>query len=260
MEDTPTLLNKKKKRDAIRDNRRNQYDELSKKYPKIDISELSVSDFLQARTGELANFKKILSSKFSTKSGFQLLPKHMRRRAASHNPYRIPSRQRPFFKDLPNKSRCAKHKLKGRARRLSLFNRGIKNGWLEGHLYYSRRFHMTDYYGYKIPLNKNDKSLRACYRYFQNTSVATDLSYFCLYLLEPDTLLIDNLSNQFGQLLIRYTTGKLIGPAMGLEVEGKVLILVDPAVETEIDKQGHFTKFHLNLFELFGKTAEKVIS
>ena len=36
--------------------------------------------------------------------------------------------------------------------------------WLETHIWHAKRFHMTEAWGYKIPLHPNDKGVRAAYR------------------------------------------------------------------------------------------------
>lgn len=57
---------------------------------------IDVSKFLAARSKEIVYLDKILASKKYAKTTrvFQNLPKHMRRRAMSHNRKRIPSRIR----------------------------------------------------------------------------------------------------------------------------------------------------------------------
>ena len=52
-------------------------------------------DYLEAHATELNSMKKALSQKGRGKRVFQTLPRHMRRRAMSHNPKRLPRRLRP---------------------------------------------------------------------------------------------------------------------------------------------------------------------
>ncbi|TIB71882.1 hypothetical protein E3Q22_03057 [Wallemia mellicola] len=66
---------------------------------KIDTqlpSSINVEDHVKARQFEIkALFKAIDSSKTASSSrAFQTLPRHLRRRAASHNPKRVPFRLR----------------------------------------------------------------------------------------------------------------------------------------------------------------------
>ena len=51
-------------------------------------------DFAEARATELKSMLKALESKEGGKRLFQKLPRHMRRRAMSHNPKRLPRRMR----------------------------------------------------------------------------------------------------------------------------------------------------------------------
>ena len=66
---------------------------------------IQVMDFLEARSSELDSMLKALGGKGGSKRTFQKLPRHMRRRATSHNPKRLPRR----FRDKAEKevSKCA---------------------------------------------------------------------------------------------------------------------------------------------------------
>lgn len=57
---------------------------------------LNVTEFAESRALEIQNMTQALSmaAKQSNKRVFQSLPRHMRRRAASHNPKRLPVRLR----------------------------------------------------------------------------------------------------------------------------------------------------------------------
>jgi hypothetical protein len=82
-------------------------------HAKMNVSEIKLEDYAEARKTELAQFIKILNNKYSSKTKFQILPKHMRRRAMSHNPYRIPLRARePSSMNPTTRSKCKKHKRK----------------------------------------------------------------------------------------------------------------------------------------------------
>ena len=55
---------------------------------------IHVLDFAEARAAELCSMAKAMTSKGSSKRTFQDLPRHMRRRAMSHNVKRLPRRSR----------------------------------------------------------------------------------------------------------------------------------------------------------------------
>lgn len=103
---------KKKQKMLMREKRNKQYEDIAKECANLNISEIRVEDFAEARKKELNKFVQILNSKYSSKGGFQLLPKHMRRRQMSHNPFRIPVRNRVSNLNVNIKSRCKKHKKK----------------------------------------------------------------------------------------------------------------------------------------------------
>jgi hypothetical protein len=103
---------KKKQKSTAREKRNKQYEDMAKECASLNISDIRVEDFLEARKKELNKFIHILNNKYSSKVGFQLLPKHMRRRQMSHNPFRIPVRARISSINVNIKSKCKKHKLK----------------------------------------------------------------------------------------------------------------------------------------------------
>jgi hypothetical protein len=103
---------KKKQKMLMRDKRNKQYADIALECANLNISEIRVEDFAEARKKELNKFIHILNTKYNTKGGFQLLPKHMRRRQMSHNPFRIPVRNRAANLNVNIKSRCKKHKKK----------------------------------------------------------------------------------------------------------------------------------------------------
>ena len=75
-------------------------------------SEVRVLDFTRARATELKTMLKTLEGKGAVKRVFQYLPPHMRRRAMSHNPKRLPRRLRETasYSDKSSKQVCVKSK------------------------------------------------------------------------------------------------------------------------------------------------------
>jgi hypothetical protein len=103
---------KKKQKASIRDKRNQQYVDMAKEWANLNISEIRIEDYAEARKKELNKFINILNNKFNSRVGFQTLPKHMRRRQMSHNPFRIPVRARIANLNVNVKSKCKKHKKK----------------------------------------------------------------------------------------------------------------------------------------------------
>ena len=59
-----------------------------------DPDKIQVMNFLEARSSELNSMLKALKGKGGSKRTFQKLPRHIRRRAMSHNPKRLPRKFR----------------------------------------------------------------------------------------------------------------------------------------------------------------------
>lgn len=135
---------------------------------KLNVSDIKVEDFLEARKHELTSFVNILNNKRSTKAGHQLLPKHMRRRAMSHNPFRISLNQRIANFNSKTTSKCKKHKKKRNQLIKSLNRRVINSGWLETHIWHAKRFVMKYMFDKKIAYKRTDKSLRCISKYLSN--------------------------------------------------------------------------------------------
>uniref|UniRef100_A0A8C5RLN2 POP1 homolog, ribonuclease P/MRP subunit n=1 Tax=Laticauda laticaudata TaxID=8630 RepID=A0A8C5RLN2_LATLA len=149
----------------------------------------SVSPFVQARAAEIKAMLKAVKQKSSNTLVFQSLPRHMRRRAMSHNIKRLPRRLRELArieaekpehqKKALSKSKCRK----ARRRHINLvveFNRRQrKNIWLETHIWHAKRFHMVKKWGYCLGDKPTMKSYRACYRAMTQHCLLQDLSYYC---------------------------------------------------------------------------------
>ncbi|ETE68624.1 Ribonucleases P/MRP protein subunit POP1, partial [Ophiophagus hannah] len=159
-----------------------------------------VSPFVQARAAEIKAMLKAVKQKSSNTLVFQSLPRHMRRRAMSHNIKRLPRR-------LPlSKSKCRK----ARRRHINLvveFNRRQrKNIWLETHIWHAKRFHMVKKWGYCLGDKPTMKSYRACYRAMTQHCLLQDLSYYCcLELIGKEETLVTALAR-----MCNVDTGSLV--------------------------------------------------
>uniref|UniRef100_K7G0N9 POP1 homolog, ribonuclease P/MRP subunit n=1 Tax=Pelodiscus sinensis TaxID=13735 RepID=K7G0N9_PELSI len=158
---------------------------VSQEMPKY----ITASTFAQARAAEISAMLKAVKQKSSNSLVFQTLPRHMRRRAMSHNIKRLPRRLREIAKKEAekavhqkkehSKSKCRK----ARRRHVNLvveFNRRQKkNIWLETHIWHAKRFHMVKKWGYCLGERPTTKSYRACYRAMTKHCLLQDLSYYC---------------------------------------------------------------------------------
>lgn len=233
--------------------------------PKEDTSGLEarmvrISDFVNARSAEIASFSKTLREKMQqlNKIPFQLLPRHLRRRAMSHNKYRIPTRIRNKVKEsdlLLNKpSRCRKHLRKSRLLLCSYARRSRRSKWLETHIWHAKRMKMKDYFGYKIADYCYDKSERATYRFIKNDATLYDMSYYGIFELAASTKkeIIDYLSPYCKYGLKELSKSKLV--ASGLK-SAKIKIYTTKTFETLI---GNFECFWMPTIENALNTEEKL--
>ncbi|XP_034619247.1 ribonucleases P/MRP protein subunit POP1 isoform X1 [Trachemys scripta elegans] len=164
---------------------RGGHQNVSQEMPKY----VTASTFAQARAAEINAMLKAVTQKSSNSLVFQTLPRHMRRRAMSHNIKRLPRRLREIArkeaeKAVHQKKEHSKNKCrKARRRHVNLvveFNRRQKkNIWLETHIWHAKRFHMVKKWGYCLGDRPTTKSYRACYRAMTKHCLLQDLSYYC---------------------------------------------------------------------------------
>uniref|UniRef100_A0A8C1UY49 POP1 homolog, ribonuclease P/MRP subunit n=1 Tax=Cyprinus carpio TaxID=7962 RepID=A0A8C1UY49_CYPCA len=142
----------------------------------------AASYFAKARAAEVNAMLKAVSKPAGSCHIFNALPKHMRRRAMSHNTKRLPIRlQRAPEKEKKQLPRSRSRRARRRHGNLLLeFNRRQrKNKWLETHIWHAKRFHMQKTWSYCLPLKPTAKSFRASYRAMNTHALLQDLSYFC---------------------------------------------------------------------------------
>ncbi|KAM5281408.1 ribonucleases P/MRP protein subunit POP1 [Ctenodactylus gundi] len=157
----------------------------SQELPKF----ITASTFAQARAAEISAMLKAVTQKSSNSLVFQTLPRHMRRRAMSHNVKRLPRRLQEMAqkeaekavhqKKEHSKNKCHKARRCHINRTLEFNRRQKKNIWLETHIWHAKRFHMVKKWGYCLGERPTVKSHRACYRAMTNRCLLQDLSYYC---------------------------------------------------------------------------------
>ncbi|OUM63682.1 hypothetical protein PIROE2DRAFT_21942, partial [Piromyces sp. E2] len=116
---------------------------------------------------------------------FQSLPRHLRRRAASHNIKRIPLefRKKAYWEDPnpklpPQKPKNRKDKRKP-GTIVEEYNRRSSNvKWLETHVWHSKRMKMVEKWGYKISEYPREKGRKIIYKDEKNTCLLHDASYY----------------------------------------------------------------------------------
>uniref|UniRef100_A0ABK0M2E5 POP1 homolog, ribonuclease P/MRP subunit n=1 Tax=Rattus norvegicus TaxID=10116 RepID=A0ABK0M2E5_RAT len=156
---------------------------------KPSQSQKQASTFAQARAAEISAMLKAVTQKSSNSLVFQTLPRHMRRRAMSHNVKRLPRRLQEMAKKEAekaahqkkehSKNKCHKARRCHINRTLEFNRRQQKNIWLETHIWHAKRFHMVKRWGYCLGERPTAKSHRACYRAMTDLCLLQDLSYYC---------------------------------------------------------------------------------
>ncbi|XP_045471264.1 ribonucleases P/MRP protein subunit POP1 [Harmonia axyridis] len=176
---------------------------------------LLLAKFCYSRSKEIQLMKQHLSSSdHSTKLAFQKLPRHMRRRAMSHNVKRLPRRLREKHMSqmkksgLPPKQKRPSRKYRRKPSNLlaEYTKRQSKIKWLNTHVWHAKRFHMITKWGNKIPYTPCDKAFTACYRATKNHCLLQDISYFqCIEIIAEKEIIIEkfkSITNSLGGLSI----------------------------------------------------------
>ncbi|XP_058233035.1 ribonucleases P/MRP protein subunit POP1 isoform X1 [Hemibagrus wyckioides] len=170
---------------------------------------ITASLFAKARAAEVNAMLRAVTKTTGSSHVFGALPKHMRRRAMSHNSKRLPCRLREMAQRVLEKSHQAgkkekKEQSKSKSRRarrrhgcllLEFNRRQRKNKWLETHIWHAKRFHMLKKWGYSLGDRPTYKCYRASYRAMNSGCLLQDLSYYCcMELIGPEEQLLNALS------------------------------------------------------------------
>eukprot|EP01119_Soliformovum_irregulare_P023635 TRINITY_DN8296_c0_g1_i1.p1 TRINITY_DN8296_c0_g1~~TRINITY_DN8296_c0_g1_i1.p1 ORF type:complete len:703 (-),score=165.05 TRINITY_DN8296_c0_g1_i1:20-2128(-) len=145
---------------------------------------LSVLEYAKRRKTELKLLISAIETKTGTRRVFQTLPKHLRRRAMSHNPRRMPRRLRDAaereFLNSATKPPGKKHRAHKRRPGYALndyIRRQMTAKWLETHLWSAKRMRMEARWGFKLAIECNDKGDRSIYYASSYASTMYDASY-----------------------------------------------------------------------------------
>ncbi|OLL26690.1 Ribonucleases P/MRP protein subunit pop1 [Neolecta irregularis DAH-3] len=206
--------------------------------PALKDGLLDLHKFAESRKFEIEALQDAMerSRNSANQRAFQGLPRDMRRRAANHNPKRVPKRLRDQSKletaDIPPKQRAqGKKRLKAQIQKRAsvklrdhksprqedeiqteddhLFKhrkiqkakftkRQLHKAWLPTHLYHSKRAHMKVKWGFSIPETPTDKSYRPSHRAFwKKGCIAWDTSYFGCIIMSGEVQLLSGLLEKF---------------------------------------------------------------
>ena len=150
---------------------------------------IDVMEYAQARAREICVLRDGLATRSGNRRVHQTLPRHMRRRAMSHNVKRLPVRLRAKasleMRDTATPAEKGNKSRRWRRRTGNLLQeyarRSRNTTWLETHVWCAKRFHMTSAWGYRLPLRPTDKGFRANYRGLVQACTLHDASYYGSY-------------------------------------------------------------------------------
>ncbi|KAF7346225.1 Ribonucleases P/MRP protein subunit POP1 [Mycena sanguinolenta] len=135
---------------------------------------IDVEKFVEARKFEI-NAMQVAQKTArgaATQRVWQTLPRHLRRRAASHDVRRVPLRLRDRAKQemtAVKKKALARFRPKqGKDKRLSRTETFIKRqrdkSWLETHIWHAKRMKMQNMWGYRLAVTPTEKAFRPSHR------------------------------------------------------------------------------------------------
>ncbi|KAI0789808.1 ribonucleases P/MRP protein subunit POP1-domain-containing protein [Abortiporus biennis] len=152
---------------------------------------LDVERFAEARRFEIgAMHSAMVTARASaTHRAWQQLPRHMRRRAASHDVRRVPSRLREKAKaEMDPVKKKARIPQRGKNKRIpktvSFLKRQRDKTWLETHIWHAKRMKMENMWGYRLAKEPTEKSFRPSHRASLHGSILHDASYIGTIQLE----------------------------------------------------------------------------
>ncbi|GMT17357.1 hypothetical protein PFISCL1PPCAC_8654, partial [Pristionchus fissidentatus] len=160
----------------------------------------NVTEFVEKRAAQIHDLLAVIDNSSlvagevtkGPRTAAQRLPRHMRRRAMSHNVKRMPRRFRAFARPFLERSKHRKKPPSRFARRrprnllLNYVRRQRSDAWLETHIWHAKRFHMVQRWSYRIPDRSFQRAFRPIYRTTRRGAVVRDKSYLsCLLLSAP---------------------------------------------------------------------------
>ena len=227
------------------------------------IDPLTLASF---RIDEIHEMERDLKeARFNKKrSLFQTLPKHLRRRAASHNSKRLPKALRPS-KDAdlpmglgkkPKKFHLHAPLLSARQRASEYKSRQTGCKWLETHIWHAKRFRMQEYWGFKVASLSNQKVFRFNYRMGQEGCCIHDFSYMRAFSFGEGEIRAFVAERCIGNVCLEgkgaftCTLNDYSSVVYGARVKEEWIVLLHPSCSIEGLKAAEW-----NVFEVFGDAS-----
>ncbi|CAF0843374.1 unnamed protein product [Adineta ricciae] len=164
---------------------------------------IHIADLAHARAQELqALLHELGQRQDKHRTALQILPRYMRRRAASYNIKRLPRSLRPLAdpKTGTAKTKRPSRRYRRRPRDLlsSYTNRQRKIKWLKTHIWHAKRFHMNTFWNYRLAERSNLKSIRPTYKSLHERCLIHDMSYYgCIELEGQEDEIVEKLKPLF---------------------------------------------------------------
>ncbi|KAJ6557418.1 NUC188 domain-containing protein [Mycena vulgaris] len=161
---------------------------------------IDVEKFAEARAFEIGAMHTAMkaASASSTQRVWQTLPRHLRRRAASHDVRRVPLRLRDrarqemnsVQKKAPSRLRPQRGKDKRLSRTETFLKRQRDKSWLETHIWHAKRMRMENMWGYRLAVTPTEKAFRPSHRASMHGAILHDASYQSIIQLQgPENIL-----------------------------------------------------------------------
>lgn len=165
---------------------------------------INIIQHVSERLTELKKLYNDVNTKKSEMLVHQMLPNHLRRRAMSHNPKRLPKLYRAAHinqmtksgLEIKTKKRPSRKYRRKPSNLMKEYNRRKqKNVWLETHIWHAKRFKMANLWGYKVPYESTNKRFRATYKAMKSHCMIQDISYYpCIEITGDLKILTDRFS------------------------------------------------------------------
>ncbi|KAJ7784628.1 POP1-domain-containing protein [Mycena metata] len=161
---------------------------------------IDVEKFAEARAFEINAMQTGMktASASATHRVWQTLPRHLRRRAASHDVRRVPlrlrDRARQEMNSVKKKALARLRPKQGKDKRLSRTETFLKRqrdkSWLETHIWHAKRMKMENMWGYRLAVTPTEKAFRPSHRASVHGSILHDASYQSIIQLQgPEKIL-----------------------------------------------------------------------
>ncbi|KAG9308789.1 hypothetical protein JVU11DRAFT_11414 [Chiua virens] len=163
---------------------------------EIDAMQKAIKTARHVTNDTQLRFSEVLCSESSTHRAWQTLPRHLRRRAASHDVRRVPVRLRDKARSEmdPHKRRLLGRPKRGKGNQItkteSFLKRQRDKSWLETHIWHAKRAKMQTMWGYRLAVTPNEKAFRPSHRASMHGSILHDASYYATIELKGSQFLL----------------------------------------------------------------------